>query len=206
MNNETVGYVLSKIIEYIAAGTLFVLAISYLFFSIYPPLMTFALELLKNGIATLGSAVLVVIFFVLLYPIGVVYESISRMAFEWRLKSIKRKREREKKLKLSHGQMRIAVQGTNNSLYDEIASQISRMRVDRALLLTLLISLLSSSIMFVRAITGINDIFVSVFVLVLNVGLVLLAMAELNLRFSSYCRAIERAYDIIQPPKKLKHE
>lgn len=206
--------------EYLAAGVLVLLALALLAASIFPELISdfenlFTVPEKLDAI----SSILVVVFAVLAYGVGLVADFLGEKTFEWWLKRIKLdhlKKYLEKNSESLHkspllaeyqkdrggkaeesvaieteliGEMRFYVLMESAELYTEIESQLNRFRLVRVLVLVE--AILTAAIIISLAQAGPP---ILIFLLIVTVVLAIANVRAVGRRFHRYCRAVERAY------------
>ncbi len=206
------------IVEFLVAGTLVVLAVGVFLSCFFQSEMQRALTWL-NQYQDLAAPLATIIFVAIAYSVGVLLESIGLELFEWKLDEIKTERmkkylkENQKDLKNSSifneyagdpekiskdqavswmGDMRFYVLMKSPTLYEEIESQINRLRLVR-------VSFLAEFILIVAVILRLRQnpsLFLDCILLFLMITAILTVWAIMK-RFHRYCRAIERSYKML---------
>ena len=207
----------TSLFEFVLGGLLSIVALGAVFWSFMPDdaaaLRNRVGDLLEHGTsATMTVSVVVAIALAL----GIVFESLSRVAFEWRMDRVKEKRlatfhdesrllssERDRpwssamrSVLSSHGAMRFLVLMENRSLYGEIESQILRMRVARMLAVCELFVLVAAARELLR-----NPSYVVALACLLLALLLPVTIKTVLAEFDRYCRAIERSCTVLLLPE-----
>lgn len=209
------------IVEYLVAGTLTIVAILLVAVSFFPNVMLGMLTVEALPEATLGAQIgLSMIFIATAYALGIVTEYVGERCFEWLLDRTKIRRmsryleanktllenslllkpylqqhpekRNPKDLAECIGKMRFFVMNHSAPLYADIAAQISRFRLIRALFLVAVI----------LAIAVIRQLFYQPILLWWATLSLIIALAMANFfairsRFGRYCRSVERSYLIL---------
>jgi hypothetical protein len=210
------------IVEYLVAGTLTIVAIALVAMSFFPKVVpgTLTVQILEES--TVAAQVgLATIFVALAYALGIVVEYVGERCFEWLMTRTKRKRmlkflrDNEELLANSPilrpflpkgskkgdvneladciGVMRFYVISHSTTLCAEIAAQINRFRLIRALFLVEVILLV--------AIVGqlVQDLTAALWwaALLLITAIAVANYFAVRSRFGRYCRAVERSYKVL---------
>ena len=209
------------IVEYLVAGSLMIAALLLAATSWFPSEMnTFITASAQQQAILSNEFILVALFFALAYAVGIVSEYAGERTFEWLLNRTKRERMVEYvesySTILTHspifssfvqqstvkreagnlpdciGQMRFFVMSRSAPLYADIAAQINRFRVIRALFLVEVIVLVA---IIGQLRHGVTMFWFFTFVLVACVAIV--NFMAVRSRFGRYCRAVERSYIVL---------
>jgi len=207
-------------IEFLIVGVLVLLALFFLFVSLFPIETQLFFVKINESQPWLAKAPFFLIIFVsFAYGFGVLFDYIGFIAFEWLNNMVKKKRIKkyyklnESILKDSpilkdykgnnksknheeessyHGEMRFFVLMESPELYSEIELQLKRLKIIRVLFFVELI-LLSSIIVQLR-----QKFCAALLLLLLLISVITIAnVIAIYQRFDRYCRSIERSYKML---------